>query len=152
MYFQGGDSLPTVDLTDDTTPSAQPNSSPSKQRPGLPFRCDLCPAQYPNAVGLKNHRQTYHKTNGGICDLGIPLINLKTPGIIQKLSSIGINNYIPVPSSEGNFALPIISTRNPGNVAAMGATQMLNLGPVRAIPKPQNNVNAAAKQLNTQKS
>lgn len=77
---------------------------------------------------------------------------MKTPGIIQKLSSIGINNYIPVPSAEGTFALPIISTRNPGNVAALGATQMLSLGPVRAIPKPQNNVNAAAKQLTPPKS
>lgn len=74
---------------------------------------------------------------------------MKTPGIMQKLSSIGINNYIPVPSSEGSFALPIISTRNPGNVSAMGATQMLSLGPVRAIPKPQNTANIAAKQLNT---
>ncbi|KAJ8925827.1 hypothetical protein NQ315_009678 [Exocentrus adspersus] len=148
-----GENLPTVDLTDDTGPP-QSSPSPQKQRPGLPFRCDLCPAQYPNAVGLNKHRQTYHKTTGGMCELGIPLINLKQPGIVQKLSSLGINNYIPLPSAgpDGMFALPIINARAPGNVSALGANVMLSLGPVRTIPKPQNNVGNVAKQLNNQKS
>ncbi|XP_018561778.1 bromodomain-containing protein 4-like isoform X2 [Anoplophora glabripennis] len=147
------ENLPTVDLTDDTGPPPQPAASPQKQRPGLPFRCDLCPAQYPNAIGLNKHRQTYHKTTGGMCELGIPLINLKQPGVIQKLSSLGISNYIPLPSSgaDGMFALPIVNARSPGNVAGMGANVMLSLGPVRTIPKPQNNVGNAAKQLTNQK-
>lgn len=156
--FQGttgsSENLPTVDLTDDTAPPSQPAASPQKQRPGLPFRCDLCPAQYPNAVGLNKHRQSYHKTTGGMCELGIPLINLKQPGIVQKLSSLGISNYIPLPSSgaDGMFALPIINARSPGNVAGLGANVMLSLGPVRTIPKPQNNAGTAAKQLNNPKS
>lgn len=147
------ENLPTVDLTDDTAPPLQSTPSTQKQRPGLPFRCDLCPAQYPNAVGLNKHRQSYHKTSGGMCELGIPLINLKQPGIIQKLSTLGINNYIPLPASspDGMYALPIINSRNPGNVAGMGANVMLSLGPVRTIPKPQNNVGSAAKQLSNQK-
>ncbi|KYB26844.1 titin isoform X1 [Tribolium castaneum] len=138
--------LPTVDLTDDTSSVSQqmkpsvPAQKPA-QRQGLPFRCDLCPAQYPNAIGLSKHRQNYHKTNSGMCEIGVPLVNLKQPGIFQKLSSLGIFNYIPLPSSgpDGMFALPIINARNPGNVAALGATTMLTLGPVRNIPRPQVN-------------
>ncbi|XP_063907981.1 protein piccolo-like isoform X1 [Zophobas morio] len=140
--------LPTVDLTDDTSPVSQPmKTANSQQKPpqrqGLPFKCDLCPAQYPNAMGLSKHRQNYHKTNSGMCEIGVPLINLKQPGIFQKLSSMGIFNYIPLPTSgpDGMFALPIINGRNPGNVAALGATTMLTLGPVRNIPRPQNAVN-----------
>nr|XP_023013926.1 activating signal cointegrator 1 complex subunit 2 homolog [Leptinotarsa decemlineata] len=147
------ESLPTVDLTDDTGPAQSQSNSPQKQRPGLPYRCDLCPAQYPNAMGLNKHRQTYHKTSSGMAELGIPLVNLKTPGILQKLTAMGINNYIPLPSPgvDGTFALPVINTRSPSNVANIGATTMLSLGPIRNIPKPQNNINAA-KQLNNQKS
>ncbi|XP_028140071.2 cell surface glycoprotein 1-like isoform X1 [Diabrotica virgifera virgifera] len=141
------ESLPTVDLTDDSpTP---PASSPQKQRPGLPFRCDLCPAQYPNSVGLNKHRQTYHKTTSGMAELGIPVINLKTPGVMQKLSNLGICNYIPLPSqntADGTFAVPIINSRNPANLSSIGSTTMISLGPIRSIPKPQNNVN---KQLNS---
>lgn len=135
------ENLPTVDLTDDSPK----DNSPSKNRPGLPYRCDLCPAQYPNAMGLNKHRQTYHKTTSGMCELGVPLINVKQPGIMQKLSQLGINNYIPLPSAgpEGTYALPIISTKSPGNVTAIGATQMLSLGPVRAIPRPGVTNNAA---------
>ncbi|CAH1116640.1 unnamed protein product [Phaedon cochleariae] len=147
------EALPTVDLTDDLS-AAQSLSSPQKQRPGLPYRCDLCPAQYPNAMGLNKHRQTYHKTSGGMAELGIPLVNLKTPGMLQKLSAMGIHNYIPIPSSgpEGTFCVPIINARNPGNVGSLGATTMLSLGPIRSIPKPSpNSMMNAAKQPNMQK-
>lgn len=146
--------LPTVDLTDDSSPASQSATKPtlsnnaqkqSQRQGGLPFRCDLCPAQYPNAVGLSKHRQNYHKTNSGMCELGVPLVNLKQQGVFQKLSSLGIYNYIPLPSSgpDGMFALPVINGRSPGNVAAIGATQMLTLGPVRSIPRPPNAVNGA---------
>nr|CAI5825545.1 unnamed protein product [Callosobruchus analis] len=48
-------------------PAPQQSSPNSPQkRAGLPYRCDLCPATYPNALGLSKHRQTYHKTTGGM--------------------------------------------------------------------------------------
>lgn len=102
--------LPTVDLTDETptSPAAQ------KQRPGLPYRCDLCPATYPNAPGLNRHRQTYHKTQAGMCELGIPLVNMKNPGAMQKLASLGIFNYVPLPASgaDGKLEhLTVLSTK-----------------------------------------
>lgn len=159
--MQVQEALPLVDLTDDTAVSSnppKPNNASQKQRGGLPYRCDLCPAQYPNAVGLNKHRQSYHKTSAGICDLAIPLINLKQPGIFQKLAGIGINNYIAVSGPNGeNLSLPLINTRNPGNMAALGSTQMVTLGPIRAIPKTQNtaaqqNTNQAPQRQNIQKT
>lgn len=94
-------------------------------------------------MGLSKHRQNYHKTSSGMCEIGVPLINLKQPGIFQKLSAMGIHNYIPLPTTgpDAMFAFPIINGRNPGNVAALGATTMLTLGPVRNIPRPQSAIN-----------
>ncbi|XP_066249018.1 bromodomain-containing protein 4-like isoform X1 [Euwallacea similis] len=140
--------VPTVDLTNDT-PGSSGNVAANKNRPGLPYLCDLCPAQYPNAMGLSKHRQTYHKTSSGLCELGVPLINIKQPGLMQKMSQLGINHYIPLPAAgaDGLYALPIISAKNPGNVAALGATQMLSLGPARVIPRPSNTANPNAQQI-----
>lgn len=137
-----------MDLTDDTVPEAsqvppKTNTAPKpNQRAGLPFRCDLCPAQYPNSVSLNKHKQAYHKT-GGPCQIGVPLINLKQAGVVQKLSSLGIFNYIPLPGagSDGTFGIPVINARNPGNAAAIGATSVLTLGPIRSIPRPNVNNN-----------
>lgn len=151
--------LPTVDLTDDTGPDL-PRTVPPKQSlqppppaPGqkngrgaaLPFKCDLCPAQYPTMGGLSKHRQTYHKT-GSPCEIGIPLIDLKQPGVLQKLSALGITNFIPMPSSnpDGHFALPVVTlnaARNSSicNLNALGASSILSLGPVRSLPKSQLN-------------
>lgn len=146
------ESLPTVDLTDDSPSAGQPSaSSPQKQRPGLPFRCDLCPAQYPNAAGLNKHRQTYHKTTSGMAELGIPVINLKTPGVMQKMTAMGVSNYIPLTSqgADGTFVIPIINSRNPANLSNIGSTTMISLGPIRSIPRPQNPGNA--KQNNSPK-
>lgn len=146
---QQQESVPTVDLTDDSPPvnkSPQPPKQ-SQARTGLPFKCDLCPAQYPKALGLQNHRQTYHKASGSMCEYGIPLINLKTPNVMQRLNSFGIYNYIPLSSptgQDGLFALPIVNTRNPGNVAALGANMMLTLGPIKTLSK--SNMNNPAKQ------
>ncbi|XP_045461294.1 AT-rich interactive domain-containing protein 1A-like isoform X2 [Harmonia axyridis] len=132
--------LPTVDLTDDAPQSGpkSPTSQKTSANFGLPYRCHLCPAQYPNALGLTKHKQNYHKTSAGNIDMGIPLINLKQPGVLQKLGQLGIHNFIPLPTpqQDGTFAIPIINTRNPANVQAMGATNMLILGPVKAIPRP----------------
>ncbi|KAF2895471.1 hypothetical protein ILUMI_10704 [Ignelater luminosus] len=148
-------SLPTVDLTDDSIPDPLPNPpqkpAPAQQQKNnprgtaLPFRCDLCPAQYPTSAGLNKHRQSYHKT-GSPCEIGIPLIDLKQPGILQKLTSLGIYNFIPLPSStpNGNFALPVVSVnaaRNLSvcNLGALGASSILTLGPVRSLPRSQPN-------------
>lgn len=140
--------LPTVDLTDDTVPepAQEPPKPTTVQKPnprGLPFKCDLCPAQYPNSVSLNKHKQAYHKT-GGPCQVGVPLINLKQTGVIQRLSSLGIFNYIPLPGagSDGTFGIPVINARNPGNAAALGATSVLTLGPIRSIPRPNVNNNS----------
>ncbi|CAG9860693.1 unnamed protein product [Phyllotreta striolata] len=137
------DSLPTVDLTEDAPGQHQSLNSPQKpQRQGLPFRCDLCPAQYPNSAGLMKHRQTYHKTTNTVADLGIPVINLKTAGVMQRMAAMGITNYIPLPSqgADGTFVVPVINSRNPPNLANIGATTMITLGPIRSIPRPLNNL------------
>lgn len=137
-----------MDLTDDvaadnTAPSppktAQPVQKPVQRR-GLPFRCDLCTAQYPSMTELNKHKHFYHKTNGP-CQIGVPLIDLKMPGVIQKLSSLGIFNYIPLPGagSQNMFGIPVINARNATNAAAIGASSILTLGPIRTIPRPQNN-------------
>lgn len=143
--------MQTVDLTDDGQPDDLPTTAP--QRPtvvnkavqpktnrGLPFRCDLCPAQYPNSLGLSKHRQSFHKT-GGPCEYGIPVIDLKQPGILQKLNSIGISNYIPVSgSNDVSLCLPVVSANalKSTNLGAIGATSILSLGPIRTFPRPQN--------------
>ncbi|XP_031328551.1 fibrous sheath CABYR-binding protein-like isoform X2 [Photinus pyralis] len=149
----GESRLPTVDLTDDSVPETP--RSPIKQNPNspqkngrgaaLPFRCDLCPAQYPTLGGLSKHRQSYHKT-GSPCEIGIPLIDLKQPGILQKLTNLGISNYIPMPSStpDGHFVVPVVNmnvARNSTvcNLNALGASSLLTIGPVRSLPKPQVN-------------
>lgn len=141
--------LPTVDLTDDVAtdhapppPKPAPSMQKSAQRRGLPYRCDLCAAQYPTMADLNKHKQVYHKTNGPY-EIGVPLIDLKMPGVIQKLSSLGIFNYIPLPSggSQGMLGIPVINARNAGNAAAIGASSILTLGPIRTIPRPQNHPN-----------
>lgn len=65
------------------------------------------------------------------------------PGVIQKLSSLGIFNYIPLPGagSQGMFGVPVINARNAANAAMIGATSILTLGPIRTIPRPQQNPN-----------
>lgn len=138
--------LPTVDLTDDTPPEPsrqQAKPAPPKQpQRGLPFRCDLCPAQYPNSVGLAKHRQTFHKT-GGSCDFGIPLIDIKQPGILQRLNNIGIHNYIPLGAAgvNGTLALPVINVNslknNPNSLGAIGTSSVLTLGPIRTFQRQQ---------------
>lgn len=145
---QSDSKLPTVDLTDDTASEHHPPPPPKPtqpiqrppQRRGLPYRCDLCAAQYPTMLELNKHKQGYHKTNG-TCEIGVPLIDLKMPGVVQKLSSLGIFNYIPLPGagSQGMFGIPVVNARNAGNAAVLGASSILTLGPIRTIPRtPQN--------------
>lgn len=97
----------------------------------------MCPAQYPNALGLNKHRQSFHKT-GGPCEYGIPIIDLKQPGILQKLNAIGISNYIPVSGSNDYcLGLPIVNANmiKSTNMNAIGATKILSLGPIRSFPR-----------------
>ncbi|XP_022907917.2 uncharacterized protein [Onthophagus taurus] len=151
-----GTKLPTVDLTDDTLPEPNPPPSPpqhqkqvQKQNPQaqkvLPFQCDLCPAKYPNLISLNKHRQGFHKT-AGFPEFGIPLIDLRQPGVMQKLTSIGIYNYIPLPgaANDSTFAVPVISGSNrnvANNLGNIGLNSVLNLGPIRTFMKPQQQNN-----------
>lgn len=101
-------------------------------------------------VGLNKHKQSYHKTTGP-CEIGVPLVNLRLPGVVQKLSNLGIFNYIPLPDARGQgmmYGVPVINTRNAANAAAIGASSLLTLGPIRSIPRPQqqnNNANVGGK-------
>lgn len=88
------ETIPTVDLTDDSGSAGQ-----NKKGQVLPYRCDLCAAQYPNAAGLSKHRQVYHKTSSGMCELGVPLINMKQVRRLKKLK---------LPVSE-NVALSVLN-------------------------------------------
>ncbi|XP_017773618.1 PREDICTED: altered inheritance of mitochondria protein 3-like isoform X2 [Nicrophorus vespilloides] len=142
--------MTTVDLTEEPEPPPPPPSAPKQHLPKqhtssnkvLPFQCDLCPAKYPNSFSLSKHRQTFHKT-GSSADYGVPLIDLRTPGIMQRLASLGIHNYIPLPGAnpDSTFALPIINsnTYKNGNLNAIGATSVLTLGPIRMFRATQAN-------------
>ncbi|XP_034947129.1 histone acetyltransferase KAT6A-like isoform X2 [Chelonus insularis] len=111
----------------------------------LLHKCNLCTAQYPTAQDLLLHKQNYHKddsisTNG--IELAIPVVDLKSPQTLNRLTSLGIQSYIPLSQlsaqTNGYFGLPIItidSPRNPNsyNLAALGATSILSLGPLKYL-------------------
>ncbi|XP_043664218.1 uncharacterized protein LOC122627260 isoform X1 [Vespula pensylvanica] len=113
----------------------------------LLHKCNLCSAQYPTAQALVTHKQTYHKEvdtmpqNGGI-ELAIPVVDLKSPHVLNRLSNLGIQSYIPLSQlsaqTGGYFGLPIITidgARNPNtcNLGALGATSILSLGPLKHL-------------------
>lgn len=110
-------------------------------------RCNLCPAQYPTAQALTTHKQVYHKEvdtvaqNGG-AELALPVVDLKSPHVLNRLSNLGIQSYIPLSQlsaqTGGYFGLPIITidgARNPNtcNLGALGATSILSLGPLKHL-------------------
>lgn len=113
-----------------------------------PFpRCNLCLAQYPTAQALATHKQTYHKEvdtmaqNGG-AELALPVVDLKSPHVLNRLANLGIQNYIPLSQlsaqTGGYFGLPIITidgARNSStcNLGALGATSILSLGPLKHL-------------------
>lgn len=137
---------PTVDLTDDEPvhppppPSKPTTTAATISKRALPHQCDLCPAQYPTMQSLINHRRSYHKT-GPQSELGVPVVDLKQPAVLSKLSNLGINNYIPLPqlgTGGSTFGLPIVSVnaaRNPNicNISGLGSGAVLPLGPLRHI-------------------
>lgn len=111
------------------------------------IRCNLCPAQYPTAQALSTHKQAYHKEvdtvaqNGG-AELALPVVDLKSPHVLNRLSNLGIQSYIPLSQlsaqTGGYFGLPIITidgARNPNtcNLGALGATSILSLGPLKHL-------------------
>ncbi|XP_018304482.1 uncharacterized protein [Mycetomoellerius zeteki] len=113
----------------------------------LLHRCNLCPAQYPTVQALTTHKQTYHKEvdtvaqNGGT-ELALPVVDLKSPHVLNRLANLGIQNYIPLSQlsaqTGGYFGLPIITidgARNTSscNLGALGATSILSLGPLKHI-------------------
>lgn len=108
----------------------------------------MCPAQYPTSLALAQHKQTYHKEaesmlqNGGT-ELALPVVDLKSHQVLNRLSSLGIQSYIPLSQlsaqTGGYFGLPIITidgARNSSscNLAALGATSILSLGPLKHLP------------------
>ncbi|XP_015435463.1 PREDICTED: uncharacterized protein LOC107191034 isoform X2 [Dufourea novaeangliae] len=117
--------------------------APSK----LLHKCNLCPAQYPTAQALITHKQAYHKEvdtvaqNGG-AELALPVVDLKSPHVLSRLSNLGIQSYIPLSQlsaqTGGYFGLPIITidgARNPNtcNLGVLGATSILSLGPLKHL-------------------
>lgn len=117
----------------------------------LPYRCNLCNAQYPTSQGLQQHRQTYHKEGIGMGaplapgeEMVIPLIDLKQPGVAARLSSLGIQHCIPLSGlgnqSNGFFSLPVVSIDGSrpgaaGNLRSLGASGVLSIGPIKLVPK-----------------
>nr|XP_012234733.1 PREDICTED: histone acetyltransferase KAT6A-like isoform X2 [Linepithema humile] len=113
----------------------------------LLHRCNLCPAQYPTVQALTTHKQTYHKEvdtvaqNGGT-ELALPVVDLKSPHVLNRLANLGIQSYIPLSQlsaqTGGYFGLPIITidgARNSStcNLGALGATSILSLGPLKHL-------------------
>ncbi|XP_032683133.1 uncharacterized protein LOC116849745 isoform X4 [Odontomachus brunneus] len=113
----------------------------------LLHKCNLCPAQYPTAQALATHKQTYHKEvdtvaqNGG-AELALPVVDLKSPHVLNRLANLGIQSYIPLSQlsvqTGGYFGLPIITidgARNSStcNLGALGATSILSLGPLKHL-------------------
>ncbi|XP_011638137.1 bromodomain-containing protein 4-like isoform X2 [Pogonomyrmex barbatus] len=113
----------------------------------LLHRCNLCPAQYPTVQALTTHKQTYHKevdtvTQNGGTELALPVVDLKSPHVLNRLANLGIQSYIPLSQlsaqTGGYFGLPIITidgARNTStcNLGALGATSILSLGPLKHI-------------------
>lgn len=115
-------------------------------RPGkLPFRCNMCAAQYPTQQGLLQHRQTYHKESPSQTgsELVLPVVDLKQPATLNRLNSLGVRHYIPLSQlsnqSGGVLGLPIVSLeggRIPStSLSALGAATILTLGPLRQLPR-----------------
>ncbi|KAF4518812.1 hypothetical protein B566_EDAN008141 [Ephemera danica] len=116
------------------------------QQNKLPYRCPHCPASYPTVQGLQAHRQSVHKEvfppPASPSDMGIPVVDLRAAGTVERLSRLGIHHYIPLPAqnSSGFFSIPIISaemSRNPAifSLQAMNATSVMPFGPLRALPR-----------------
>jgi len=107
-------------------------------------RCNLCNAQYPTQAALQQHESVVHKmTSPGPAELAIPVINMSDTAAVSKLAALGIRHYIPLPNAapgNGTYSIPIVSAeaaiKNPStfNLQAIGASALLNMGPLRMLP------------------
>lgn len=108
-------------------------------------RCRLCPAKFSSPEGLIMHQKKVHRVfKTTPSELGLPVVDLRNEQTRSKLSQLGIYNYIPLShlnrSVDGVFGLPIVSVQGAANsavcnLAALGADNLLSIGPVKAIPK-----------------
>jgi hypothetical protein len=90
---------------------------------------------------MVQHKQNYHKEAQG-SEMALPVVDMKNPGTIQKLASLGIRHCLVLSqltnSSGGVFGLPIVAidnARNPAvcNLGSLGASNVLSLGPAKAL-------------------
>ncbi|XP_054277009.1 nascent polypeptide-associated complex subunit alpha, muscle-specific form-like isoform X2 [Macrosteles quadrilineatus] len=107
----------------------------------LPYKCNLCNAQYPTQQAMLQHKQNYHKEAQG-SEMALPVVDMKNPASINKLTSLGIRHCLVLSqltnSSGGVFGLPIVAidnAKNPAvcNLGALGASNVLSLGPAKAL-------------------
>ena len=103
------------------------------------------------------HRLSYHKEGSTPpqtapsaaqiqvgTEMALPVVDLKLPGVVARLSQLGVQHYIPLSQlmSQGGgfFSLPIVNVdgaRNPNvtNLSSVGATSVLSLGPIKMLPR-----------------
>ncbi|KAG8266374.1 hypothetical protein J6590_074207 [Homalodisca vitripennis] len=87
---------------------------------------------------MLKHKQTFHK-EAQDSQMALPVVDMKQPGISQKLSSLGIRHCLVLANSSGGlFGLPTIPSdiaRNPAvcNLGALGVSKILSLGPAKAL-------------------
>ncbi|XP_046684072.1 uncharacterized protein LOC124369922 isoform X2 [Homalodisca vitripennis] len=129
---------PLVDLAKDTPTPSKNYHLNRGSRGSLPYQCNVCNAQYPTLRRMLLHKQTFHKEAQG-SEMALPVVDMKQPGISQKLSSLGIRHCLVVANSSGGlFGLPIVpidNIRNQAvcNLGALGASNVLNLGPTKTL-------------------
>jgi hypothetical protein len=72
----------------------------------------------------------------------IPIVDLKQPGALQKLQTIGINHMIPLnalgsQAANGTFGIPILAFSSDRvtnvNTANAGISNILPVGPLRRL-------------------
>lgn len=91
------------------------------------------------------HRQTCRRDAvSSTNEMVIPIVDLKQPGALQRLQSIGINYMIPLnalgsQSGNGTFGIPILpfsSDRNTiNNMTNCGISNILPVGPLKALSR-----------------
>nr|CAD7414378.1 unnamed protein product [Timema poppensis] len=147
-----------------TQPAMAQRVRPQAQAWSTKWKCSNCPAQYPNQQGLMLHQQAcrrnlqtmqqqpaqhqqQHQQPSGLpagVELAVPVVDLKSPGTVNRLRALGINHYIPfspfLNKPNGYIGLPIVAVdgnRLPisGNITQMGATAVVSFGPLRTLPR-----------------
>ncbi|XP_013149318.1 PREDICTED: uncharacterized protein LOC106111721 [Papilio polytes] len=116
------------------------NAHPQSKVPS--FKCDECPASYPKSLQLQHHKRVFHNVTGPGREMGLPVVDLSQEENLQRLSDLGIYNFIPLANREqgnGCFGIPVISVHNVQNgltsgLQALGADGLLSLGPLKPLP------------------